>query len=449
MAPPEDEMVPLPESTYAIMVHKLYVERVIDFLLRNGGWNTATKAITQPSSSSNSKNVRVLNTQVLTGVSRARRGFVLLLVENVKRPVELLPPMARQNVSWAGRITHQSHDKTLIWSTMERGSSKGGNQFVNEDKLRDSIQLRVDVYPRDKTEYICLALQTCCAKSLGRGEVPTDPFEGPISMTMSASKCSHRLTVVFAQNCYYWGLVDRTSDSAFMNTKLNHEAADEIMVEAADSGTGKEVKPDVDVLLPLSRAYYKMEQVWHDYLMPEQDDLQLHRGIDLGASPGGWTQVLVHQMGLSRVLAVDPGRPADRILTLPQVTHIKSDIISSVIDPQDGPLSVVVCDASEVWIELMKQLEETVAQKCKWALPSVWVITLKLPFKTLGSVQRHVDMIYERIPSHLEGISAKMYPGDKVQARFQIAHLMANSDSERTLIVIFEKSVDSISGDNN
>jgi len=411
----------LPEQTFAIMVHKLYTERVKDFLLRNGGWNEKTSQV----------NVQVLDTPELTGVSRARRGFVLLLLENAKRPIESLPPMARQNVSWAGRITHQAQDQTLIWSTLQDGG------FQIEQDL-----LRVDVYPRDQTEAICLTLQSSSAKALDR-TAPSDPFEGPIPMTMSASKCSHRLTVVcVGESSYYWGLMNRKSncDAGILNMKLNHEAADQITVVAADSSTGKEVKQNVDKTAPLSRAYYKLDQVWDDYLAKDTS-LQLENGtgIDLGACPGGWTQVLVHKMGLASVIAVDPGRPADRILNLPQVTHVKSDIASVAIEPY-GPFSIVVCDASDVWIEIIKQVAETVVRKGKWLLPSVCVVTFKLPYKTLGSIQRHVDMMNESIPSRLNEMAAKMYPAEKVHARYQIVHLMANSDSERTLIAIFEKA---------
>jgi 23S rRNA C2498 (ribose-2'-O)-methylase RlmM len=227
-----------------------------------------------------------------------------------------------------------------------------------------------------------------------------------------------------------------------MSMKFNHEAADEIVVEAADSITGKDVMGNVEITTPLSRAYYKLDQVWHDYL-ENYPSLELHlgTGIDLGACPGGWTQVLVHKLGLTSIVAVDPGRPADRILNLPQVVHVQSSIKSTTIAPY-GPFTILVCDASDVWIEIMNQIAETVVGKCTWMLPSVCVITLKLPFKTLQSIQRHVDMMAESIPSHLDDMAEKMFPSeDRVQVQYQIVHLMANSDSERTLIAIFHKQV--------
>ncbi|KAI2496532.1 FtsJ-like methyltransferase [Fragilaria crotonensis] len=412
----------LPAQTFAIMVHKLYVDRVKDYLSREGGWNDPL-----PSPLS----VKILHTQEISGVSRSRRGFVLLLIEKVNRPVESLPPMARQNISWIGRISHQSEDRGLIWRTLRHQ----GFQPTNNS-------LRVDVFPREKTDLICLTLQESCAEELSQPQ-PSDPFEGPISMTMSASKCSHRLTVICTgTSTFLWGLASRQSnrDSAMFNLKFNHEAADEIVVEPADSNTGKDVMRNVEITTPLSRAYYKLDQVWHDYL--ENDpmlELNLGTAIDLGACPGGWTQVLVHKLGLSSVVAVDPGRPADRILNLPQVVHVQSSIKSTDIAPY-GPFTILVCDASDVWKEIMNQIAATVVGKSKWMLPSVCVITLKLPFKTLQSIQRHVDMMAESIPSHLDDMAEKMFPTeDRVRVRYQIVHLMANSDSERTLIAIFHK----------
>ena len=414
----------LPEHTFAIMVHKLYAERVKDYLSRKGGWN-------EPPSSP--RKVQILHTQQVTGVSRARRGFVLLLIEAVNRPVESLPPMACQNISWIGRITHQSEDRAYIWSTLrEQGFLPATNT------------LRVDVFPRDKTGEICQTLQASCAKELAQMN-PTDPFEGPISMTMSASKCSHRLTVIcIGDSSCMWGLASRQSnrDSGMFKMKFNHEAADKIIVESVESNTGKDVKEYVDITAPLSRAYYKLDQVWHDYLETYQSlELQGGKAIDLGACPGGWTQVLVHKMGLRSVVAVDPGRPADRVLNLPQVTHVQSSIKSASIASY-GPFMILVCDASDVWIEIMKQIADTVVGMASWELPSVCVITLKLPFKTLQSVQRHVDMMAESIPSHLDDMAKKMFPTvDRVEVLFQIVHLMANSDSERTLIALFQKRV--------
>jgi hypothetical protein len=54
-------------------------------------------------------------------------------------------------------------------------------------------------------------------------------------------------------------------DAGILNMNLNHNAADEIVVEAADSKTGKELNYSVDATVTLSRAYYKLSQVCDDY----------------------------------------------------------------------------------------------------------------------------------------------------------------------------------------
>jgi hypothetical protein len=120
-----------------------------------------------------------------------------------------------------------------------------------------------------------------------------------------------------------------------------------------------------------------------------------------------------------------------------------------------------------------------------FTLPSTWVVTMKLPFKTLGSIQRNVQQIKERlglIDQPVQPQQKKKNPktdnsseeeeekspplswldqmamhfgkqhdsvygrgssssnnnnGRDVQWNAQVVHLMANSDSERTLIATF------------
>jgi len=417
----ERDLQDFPQGTFALGVHKLYAERVTDFLMLNEEWEDKLEA-------------KVLQVQDVKGVSRARRGFKVLLLEKIKRPIVGLSPFARQNISFAGRITHKSQSKTCIWNVL------------SDDFQIDTSLLRVDVYPRDQTESLCLSLQKASAEQLGLHE-PSDPFEdGPISITKSASKCTHRCTIILFIDdrgvlCYYFGIMkrQRDEDRTLMDIKLNHEAATEVMLEPYNCVNGGENKQSIEATMPLSRAYYKLEQVWKDYLKRECLELQEGASCDLGACPGGWTQVLVHKMRVASVVAVDPGSLPDRVTRLPQVFHEKSTLSDAVLEPH-GPFSVLVCDASMVWMVAMKQLCDFVPSKAAWQLPCAWVITLKLPFKTLGSIAYHVKKIHTTIPAQLEEIKEDMYPKDNVTVRHRIVHLMANSDSERTLIAIFERS---------
>lgn len=511
-------------STFAVMVHKLYADRVATFLYGSGSsepWDVVTddtvvlgkrKAEAMATAVegggccfwNHDHRITVLDTPALTGVSQARRGYVLLLLEQVTVAQKFadLSAMARQNIAWVGRITHSFPEATtaattttaavlerpndaaaaatvnniggLIWESVLSSLWKQNNKDVVD---LSQILLRVDCHPRSLARDICGQLQQAAARGTGTAADLTDPFEGLIPMTLSRSNCTHRLTVIQIATSsgstsadrshptyrYYWGLESRHSDSPVFITelKLNHEAAEDIRVVPSDNLTGMDItetfqgsnaatatKNSIDITkAPLSRAYYKLQQVWEEYLQQDEALSSLFSsdaatGLDLGAAPGGWTQVLVHSVRLRTVVAVDAARLAHRVASLPAVRHIPSTMEAATTADwtMAQPYSMLVCDASVQWTDLL-ELTVSTAKKCNWTLPAVTVLTLKLPFKTLGSIQRHLDRIYDKLPQYLSDMAAAMYPlvtAQKIQKRYRLVHLMANADSERTIIAIFD-----------
>jgi len=122
-----------------------------------------------------------------------------------------------------------------------------------------------------------------------------------------------------------------------------------------------------------------------------------------------------------------------------------------------------VCDASESNAnELLVKIVETLdrisfilaergnrnsSRAAVAAWPLCLVITIKLPYKTVGSMQRNIEKTSEYIPEFLRKI-ASLGPasnnGDpsndfNVDIRYKICHLFANSLSERTLVATFNK----------
>jgi FtsJ-like methyltransferase len=521
-------------ATYAIMVHKLYAERVQSFLGGSGQqWTLmqrATGSLSDGETALEDQHCRitVLDTPRLKGVSQARRGYVLLLMEHVGIPIarfSLLSPMARQNISWVGRISHstvvsgnrldQDDDTALesrsvgavIWTTCLKSLHQGSKG------VSDMI-LRVDCHPRELIPDICRQMQQCASQMDGTTgacndadptKTITDPFEGPILMTMSRSKCSHRLTIIAltqpstSKRCavdttgsamkavtqsftvhdssdtcttYYWGLEDRSNpdDAILMQLKLNHEAAEEVVVVPADKA-GRDTQAGIASSTPLSRAYYKLHQVWHDFLSAdpcwtrlEHLNVSTKHGLDLGASPGGWTQVLTHCFGCTKVVAVDAGIVAQRALSAIPLSsgnavavHVQSSMELADLTIAE-PYVVLVCDASLGWTELLDLMVAAV-RRCSWTLPAAAVITLKMPFKTVGSIQRHVEDMQRKLPSFLRDLEQSMYSNEsspqeskdgatgsqespycarRIRTRYRLVHLMANADSERTVVVVFE-----------
>lgn len=465
------------------------------------------------------------------------------------------------------------------------------------DCTNSSHQLRVECHPKFLLESVCYSLQCRCAAWQSSSPTPDvhlaplptshnnngstnnisriavrDPFEGPIAMTVSRSKCSHRLTIVLSpynglehtiatdrvtsretasdysfgstnpdsfrfRHCY-WGVDYRINDghnhhqnhhdhnyngSAWFDVPLNHDAAAEITVIPYDCVTGADhvnkrsscdgvggLEGGDPVLLdggiPLSRAYYKLEEAWTNYIRhypisfqhpdddsgtlpssptPLSDILAGKAAIDIGAAPGGWTQVLAVRMQMSPVVAVDPGRIALRVRQLPAVYPLQCNLqnadwlspleqhatattaltgatSSTTVRVGCGPscsrtandlspsfstsrsgsassYSVLVCDASITYVDLLQLLQRHVLSQVPWSVPALMVVTMKLPFKTPGSVSTHVHHLQQHVlPTAMKSMVQLMYRHpENVTVEYSLVHLMANSEGERTLMAFF------------
>lgn len=424
------------------------------------------KSALETSSETGNDDVRILDIPALKGVSQARRGYFLVLVPKSRRPIDDISPMARQNIAWIGSIQYSYkyvNDKVgmgdfchQVWGTC---------QAHGFDCTKHTMT--VQCHPRHLLEPFCGALQATATTTTINDDEGANSFEGPIAMTVSKTKCTHLLTVILVRNdkdCQctaesaatiaYWGLDDRSK--GILSVKLNHFAAQEIIIHPCHNQTGQDESTyaaagggghdsRIDPQTPLSRAYYKLEQVWTDLLQAIRPDFWCHlqsgAAVDLGASPGGWTQVLAHSMRLPVIVAVDSAKLARRVRQLPAVRYVASSLETTNYRKASGglPYTVLVCDASTLWLTLLEKIQEHVLKGTDWSLPALFVMTLKLPFKTLGSIRRQVEQIYRDTPNILTKMAAIMYPNQSnIEPYFQIVHLMANSVSERTLIAVFD-----------
>lgn len=461
----------LPHCTFAVMVHRLYEDRVRDAMLfgyGGGGWNrlasfsdsniTGENQLLSSSSRHSykelhrGKSCQVVPTQNETGVRKARRGYVLLILENCSKEdcLRQLSPLARQNISWGVPLSHKCESNHETCKS-ELGRHLWSFLLHEVGFCVSKHTLRVDTHPKEEGSCICYALQVAGAsksnhQTTGATPQKVDCYEGPVSMTKSTSKSTHLLTVICVTDSCFWGVLDRTTHTA---VSLNHDAAQEVRVESTHPNSGMDLSSSsmIPVHVPVSRAYYKLTQAW-DEILSKQNLLASCGtfGLDIGSAPGGWTQVLSQHIGLSRVLSVDPGCLANRVSSLEGVEHVFSDMASTqtaaAISGMGAQCSMLVCDASldshlvlDKIIALLEQLPMTM-----WPCPAVFVITLKLPYKTKASIERNLSKVTQTVPSQLQRIAKLMYPTE-VEIRYQIFHLMANSDSERTLVVAFDKLV--------
>lgn len=155
--------------------------------------------------------------------------------------------------------------------------------------------------------------------------------------------------------------------------------------------------------------------------------------IDIGAAPGGWTDLLSRYR---RVVAVDPGLLDERIAARPLVTHLRMLLSHDAADT--GKLrtamapatqaAFVVCDANIPPAEAAKLVchlaaSGLVADRCRL------VLTLKAPFKVRAV---HVAAGFWERQEHeaVEALGAGW-------GEFRRRHLFANTAHECTLTAVY------------
>jgi Predicted SAM-dependent methyltransferase len=135
-----------------------------------------------------------------------------------------------------------------------------------------------------------------------------------------------------------------------------------------------------------SRSTLKLEEAWHQFIPREQWEQRLGddmTGVDLGASPGGWTYQLVRRGML--VTAIDNGPMAESLMDTGLVQHLMSD--GFTWQPKQ-PVDWMVCDIVEKPARTTSLIETWLGEGlCREA-----VVNLKLPMKQrYAEVRRLLD----------------------------------------------------------
>lgn len=139
-----------------------------------------------------------------------------------------------------------------------------------------------------------------------------------------------------------------------------------------------------------SRSTLKLEEAWHQFIPREEWDERLNgdmTGVDLGASPGGWTYQLVRRGML--VTAIDNGPMAESLMDTGLVQHLMVDGFTWT--PKQ-PVDWMVCDIVEKPARNAALLETWIGEgHCREA-----VVNLKLPMKQrYAEVKRLLERIEE------------------------------------------------------
>ena len=153
-------MEALSERTLAVSVLRTYSDRVRDKLL-----GVEFEWMHVPASDdglsrkrTRSGSCRVIPTRLLKGGRKNRRGFALLVLEGVTISLDALSPIVRQNISAAMQLTHR-----IPAATVSEIGSKIWSFIVEQGFDASKHILRVECFPKEETETVCLGLQKAAA----------------------------------------------------------------------------------------------------------------------------------------------------------------------------------------------------------------------------------------------------------------------------------------------
>lgn len=287
----------------------------------------------------------------------------------------------------------------------------------------------------------------CIPKSMGRyiaeALIGDDEKNGIKPENISFTNHTHIFQCLYSTEhaCFYWGVTSA-------DDPVTHDASWESLRQAVVSSYSEKN------LTPVCRAYYKMQEIVEHYFplwswtMPPD-----FNAVDIGASPGGWTQYVAVCMKGSKVLAVDPGDIDADILAIPGVTHCRAlaEAPQTAAALSDfGGFSLCVCDINcDAWVAIALLIKDVLPHcgiyseteqidPTEQKLFSYLVLTLKLAKNPKEKqINRAVNIVIEAmstpVPHKLSSASNGIIYGVKGWD-FKVVHLNANSRNERTVV---------------
>jgi hypothetical protein len=183
----------------------------------------------------------------------------------------------------------------------------------------------------------------------------------------------------------------------------------------------------------ICRAYYKLEELFQTQLRDEAVELFASRpqAIDVGASPGGWTDYLRHRC--SFVYAVDPGELHYSLMNAPNVCHMQQSIEkASPLLQAKAPFDLLLCDMN------LSDQEAVVLLLPLAALlrPGAWLV-FTLKYCGRGCKSESIELAVHRLIRALGGgdrSASDTAPVAPLFDQFQWFWLWANSERERTIV---------------
>lgn len=158
--------------------------------------------------------------------------------------------------------------------------------------------------------------------------------------------------------------------------------------------------------------------------------------VDLGAAPGGWTEVMASSPVISRVFAVDPGQLDSSIEQMEKVEHLcmkgEQAVTALLARASARPVGLVVCDVNFDPRNTAHLVASTAPLLEEGAL---LVMTIKLPRQSSVGL---IDKLAGECIAILEAVGF---------GSVRVRHLLANTRSERTATAVFTKTAGTRRGD--
>ena len=192
----------------------------------------------------------------------------------------------------------------------------------------------------------------------------------------------------------------------------------------------------------ISRAYYKLHEAIQRYpfLPTEQESSLLHDkvALDCGAAPGGWTQYLIQHANCKLVYSIDAGSLDPSLITNPKVRYMRmtyQQAFQQLMQEEGGhhqqqpPIQADIL-VSDMCLHSLSQQSMELLHAAQPLLISGALIVLTFKCTTGHCAATHDLQVAELVGQ----LKAAFLLSDVA-----VIHLLANRNSERTLICRLEK----------
>lgn len=299
-----------------------------------------------------------------------------------------------------GSNTH--HVAKLIQQLTDLFTSKAGEKYC----------LRVIAYPPPLNKQLIDILLDHVA------------IQNDIDIKLSPTNFTHVLSLVQIPTSdgdfFMLGLSTRSAYFGHLNTRMIN-------------------KEDEAEIQPICRAYFKLEEAVARYKITKNekygqngfnsnnllDSMKDKIALDCGCAPGGWTQFLVQNAKVKKVIAVDPSDLSPEIKNNPKVRHLQMKledaipILASPDDDSDEKIDIIVSDMC--LHDMQDQINLIEKAKPLLSEGALFILTLKC---ITGYTKTAYDF---QVQNAISGLESRAFG-------IQTIHLFSNRSGERCVI---------------